>query len=80
MMMTFVRTEPNVIVGGFGTEFRTLDITATDALEDVMRKIRECTDHGDGSNCSSPVIWSIETRNQVRDIDTFLIFTANINR
>ena len=80
MLMTFARTEPNVITGGFGTEFTTLVITATDTLEDVMRKTTECIGHGGDSDCSSPVKWTMETiGNHIRDIDAFVIFTANEN-
>ena len=85
MMMTFVRTEQNVITGGFATEFTVLDITTTDTLGEVMGKVTQCIGNGGGSDCSAPVKWTMETQNNTndedfRDIDAFVIFTTNNNK
>lgn len=72
MAMVLVRTEPLVIVNAFSTELRSLNISDTDSLETVDKKIRS-GGYG-GTDCSKPMTYA---KSKGLDIDTFAVFTDN---
>lgn len=72
MAMVTARVEPNYIFMAFANDFRALDITASQRLDDVMKKISNI--NFGGTNCSLPMI----TANKKKwDIDTFVVYTDN---
>lgn len=72
MAMTLVRTEPKVLIKGFSGDFVDLDITATDNLNAVMKKIS--SRNFGSTDCALPMVWA--NKKDV-DIDTFAVFTDN---
>lgn len=72
MAMSILRSEPKSLVLGFSTKFVDLDITATDSLSQVMKKIQN-RNFG-STDCSLPMVWAKENNVQV---DTFAVFTDN---
>jgi 60 kDa SS-A/Ro ribonucleoprotein len=72
MAMVLVRTEPLVMVNGFSTSLRPIDISENDSLETVNRKFR-AGGYG-GTDCAQPMVYA---KAQGLDIDTFTVWTDN---
>lgn len=75
MAQVTVRTEDYVVVNGFTSgrgALTNLDITDTDSIEDVIRKISN--KHAGGTDCSAPIVHALE---KGLKIDTFIIYTDN---
>jgi 60 kDa SS-A/Ro ribonucleoprotein len=72
MAMVLVRTEPYVEINAFSTTLRPMDISDTDSLATVDKKIRS-GGYG-GTDCAQPMLHATSTR---KDIDTFTVWTDN---
>lgn len=72
MAMVLVRTEPYVTINAFSTDMRALDISESDSLESVDRKIRNA--RGGGTDCALPMV---HAKSKGLNIDTFTVWTDN---
>jgi len=75
MAQVTVRTEDYVVVNGFTSgrgALTHLDITDTDSIETVIRKISN--KQAGGTDCSAPIVHALE---RGLKIDTFIIYTDN---
>lgn len=72
MAMVTARTEPWYQIMGFGTQFRDLNISPSDSLDTVNRKVRAMT--MGGTDVAQPMIWALKNKIEV---DTFIIYTDN---
>ncbi len=70
MSMTFLRTEPAVLVMGFADTFRPLHVTSATSLTDAVQK---GVMHNFGAtNCSLPMLWALQEN---LDVDAFVVIT-----
>lgn len=66
------KTEPYSLVMGFATQFRDLNISESDSLPTVMRKIRG---HTFGrTDCAAPMVYA---KKKGIEVDTFIVLTDN---
>lgn len=72
MAMSIIRSEKKTLIRGFSHQFVDLDISATDSLSQVMRKVQ--SRNFGSTDCSLPMVWAKD--NDVA-VDTFVVFTDN---
>lgn len=72
MAMTIARSEPYYDVMGFATQFRDLGVTASDSLEQTLRKVYGLS--FGGTDVSTPMRYALDKKIEV---DTFVILTDN---
>lgn len=72
MAMVTVRTEPYVMVTGFSHNLKVLNISDTDSLETVVRKISGIP--FGSTDCALPMTYA---KNKGLGIDTFVVYTDN---
>lgn len=70
--MTVARTEKQSHITSFSTTLKDAGVTASDSLEQAVRKIQSAG--GGGTDCALPMIWA--TKNNI-DVDTFVVLTDN---